>query len=141
MRVCVHSHSLSTLDAPLTGCCLQTFSRPVTDTFLYERSLYISKTQSKQIAFFLRKIGVIDSNGFVNYDVRVVRWVGCSGLWPAQDRNPLRLPAHPLARLPAHCQIVRLPALPTRSRMRASWKSCIPCGSKAPRCRPAQCVP
>ncbi|KAL4422147.1 hypothetical protein ABPG77_006836 [Micractinium sp. CCAP 211/92] len=50
---------------------IKTFSRPVTDTFLYERSLYISKTQSKQIAFFLRKIGVIDSNGFVNYDVRV----------------------------------------------------------------------
>ena len=49
-------------------------ARPITDTFLFERSLYISKSQAKQIAFFLRKIRVIDSSGFVNYDVRVVRW-------------------------------------------------------------------
>jgi len=49
---------------------------PVTNDFLYKRSVYLSREQSAQIAFYLRKIGVLDANGFVKYDVRLKRgWI------------------------------------------------------------------
>jgi hypothetical protein len=46
---------------------------------LTNRSIFISPAQSAQIQKALLKIGVIDSNGFVQYDVRFVSGVegGC----------------------------------------------------------------
>lgn len=58
--------------------CLQIDSRPVTPEWLSMRSVYISPEQSRTIQSYLIKIGVLDANGEVQYDVRVV-----SGGWGA----------------------------------------------------------
>lgn len=66
---------------------MQSHVRNVTSDFLYQRSIYITRNQAQQIAFYLRKIGVIDKDGLINYDVRVVRRL------PPRTRAR-RLPAH-----------------------------------------------
>ncbi|PSC68342.1 heat shock 70 kDa 17 isoform A [Micractinium conductrix] len=47
--------------------------RNVTDLFLYERSMYIGKAQSRAIVGMLRKIGVLGKDGLIQFDVRVRR--------------------------------------------------------------------
>jgi hypothetical protein len=48
----------------------------VTKAFLSNRSIFISPAQSAQIQKALVKIGVLDANGFIKYDVRFNRgWV------------------------------------------------------------------
>ncbi|PRW59841.1 hypothetical protein C2E21_1509 [Chlorella sorokiniana] len=44
--------------------------RPVTPDFLHQRSIYLSKQQSRQIQAVLRKIGLLDANGWIKYDPR-----------------------------------------------------------------------
>jgi hypothetical protein len=47
--------------------------RNVTPTWLSQRSIYISATQARQIQAALRKIGVINAQGFITSDPRKVR--------------------------------------------------------------------
>ncbi len=46
--------------------------RAVTPDFLSQRSIYLSKQQSRQIQAALRKIGLLDANGWIKYDPRKV---------------------------------------------------------------------
>lgn len=46
--------------------------RAVTPDFLYQRSIYLSKQQSRQIQAALKKIGLLDANGWIKYDPRPV---------------------------------------------------------------------
>lgn len=50
--------------------------RAVTPDFLSQRSIYLSRQQSRQIQAALRKIGLLDANGWIQYDPRKVRQ-GC----------------------------------------------------------------
>ena len=52
-------------------------------TFFSDRSMYISKDQAKQLQKALHKIKVLDKNGWVRYDTRVVSggWAGRVGGW------------------------------------------------------------
>jgi hypothetical protein len=52
-------------------------------TFFSDRSMYISKDQAKQLQKALQKIKVLDKNGWVRYDTRVVSggWAGRVGGW------------------------------------------------------------
>ena len=60
---------------PLPALC-QVPERAVTPTFFYERSMYITRAQPAQLAAAMRKIGLLDGNGWIRVDPRFVRWDG-----------------------------------------------------------------
>ncbi len=56
--------------------------RNVSSTWLSQRSIYISPTQARQIQAALRKIGVVNAQGYITADPRKVRggwgWLCCA---------------------------------------------------------------
>ena len=67
--------SIAALHPPLS-VPVQVPQRAVTPDFLSQRSIYLSRQQSRQIQAALRKIGLLDANGWIQYDPRKVRQRG-----------------------------------------------------------------
>ncbi len=59
---------------------MQIKPQPVGPNFLSDRSIFINPDQSAKIQAALHKIGVLDSNDFIKYDVRIVSGWGPSVL-------------------------------------------------------------
>ena len=78
LRLAKHFSFLPTLPLPAVA---QAPARQVGPTFFSDRSMYISKDQAKQLQKALQKIKVLDKNGWVRYDTRVVSggWAGLLG--------------------------------------------------------------